>query len=134
MASHDSLSSEWDKALSRQHAPARRALDNRPFRLLLGHRDMLFWFLVPALPVWQKCQQVEEHVLLWTWMLLRMLSLLHLHFCGQLKAGDAKQIQSIFRTLCRLLCPPLLFTLRGLPRGTRDQASRLTGNYIVTGN
>jgi len=38
----------------------------------------LFWVLVPALPVWQKCQQVEEHVLLWTWMLLRMLPLLHM--------------------------------------------------------
>ncbi len=38
----------------------------------------LFWVLVPALPVWQKCQQVEEHVLLWTWMLLRMLPLFHM--------------------------------------------------------
>ena len=42
-------------------------------------------------------------------------------FCWQLEAGRAKQIQSTFRTLCRLLCPPLLFTLRSLPRGTRDQ-------------
>ncbi|KAL0040859.1 hypothetical protein WJX79_007697 [Trebouxia sp. C0005] len=115
---------EWDKALSRQHAQARRGLDNRPFRLLLRHWHMLFWVLVLALPVWQKCQQVEEHVLLWTWMLLRMLPLLHMHFCGQLEAGDAKQIQFTFRTLCRLLCPPLLFTLCSLPRGTRDQASR----------
>lgn len=46
----------------------------------------LFWVLVLALPVWQKCQQVEEHVLLWTWMLLRMLPLLHMQ-CGPTAAA-----------------------------------------------
>jgi len=32
------------------------------------------------LPVWEKCEQVEEHVLLWSRMLLCMLPLLHLQY------------------------------------------------------